>query len=588
VAWHIPGANGREYHVVARRAADTHALVVLTGLMSESGDSRDVLELASASAPTLVPGCQVAGALVGGLWRLQSPDLTQDRKLRDDLEVQLRDIGDAGGLLRVPAWGWVYAYPLRHLDTHHGSLVVHADADPGADDRFLLEVLAQHAGFALGTTTLMSRERQTAYELARTNTALSRLVLELQRTVEIHRRLDDVVSAGGGHADLAGALHGLTGFAVALEDRFGNLLAWAPDPVPDPPLRFPLTLTGPGRREVRFTRKPQRIDGRIVALASGRHDVEVLISLIDPDERAGAAEMAALEHAATVLSLELASLASAAEAELRLGRDLVEDLLAGEDDDVVRRRALAFGYDLGRPRRVAVIDATPHVVDEDETFLIVRTLARRHQVATLVTRRAGHVVLLADGETDWESFRGTLEQGLPGGRCRLGVGTPCEAPSEYPRSYREGQLALRLADLGSTGVSCWEELGVFRYLSSLDDLDGLERFVCEQLGPLLRHDEERNARLVETLYHWLESGGSNAAAAQALAVHPSTIKYRVQKARDLGGFDLTRPETRFTLQFATKGWHLLQCLRSAPALRPHTVTIEPRRVLRRVAGPAVS
>jgi sugar diacid utilization regulator len=573
---------------VAQRAADTHALVVLSGLMNGSGDSRDVLEMAAACAPTLVPGCEVAGALVGGLWRLQAPPLAQDRRLRDSLEAQLRDRDGNGGVLDVPGWGWAYAYPLRHLETHQGTLVVYADRDPGPDGRFLLEALAQHAAFALGTTALMSRERQTAYELARTNTALSRLVLELQRTVEIHRRLDDVVSAGGSHGDLAAALHGLTGLAVALEDRFGNLLAWAPEPAPEPPLRHPLTVTGPGRREVRFSRKPQRVDGRIVALASGRHDVEVLISLIDPEERGGDAEMAALEHAATVLSLELASLASAAEAELRLGRDLVEDLLAGQDDDVVRRRALAFGYDLGRPRRVAVIDATPHEVDEDETFLVVRTLARKHQVATLATRRAGHVVLLADGDTDWETFRGTLERGLRGAQCRLGVGTPCESPSEYPRSYREGELALRLAGLFGNGVSCWDELGVFRYLSSLDDLDGLERFVWEQLGPLLRYDKERNGQLVPTLYHWLESGGSNVAAAQALVVHPSTVKYRIQRARDLGGFDLTRPDTRFTMQFATKAWHLLQCLRDAPVLRPHSVAIPSRRVLRRVAGPAVS
>ena len=59
----------------------------------------------------------------------------------------------------------------------------------------------------------------------------------LRRGMQIHERLTRVEAAGEGAAGIAEALHDLTGLAVAVEDRYGNLSAWAgpgqPGPVPE-------------------------------------------------------------------------------------------------------------------------------------------------------------------------------------------------------------------------------------------------------------------------------------------------------------------------------------------------------------------
>jgi DNA-binding PucR family transcriptional regulator len=65
---------------------------------------------------------------------------------------------------------------------------------------------------------------------------------------------------------------------------------------------------------------------------------------------------------------------------------------------------------------------------------------------------------------------------------------------------------------------------------------------------------------VETLHHYLESGGSPAATAKALFVHASTVKYRLTRIREVGGYDLSKPATRFELQLATQAWVVLQAL----------------------------
>jgi len=45
-------------------------------------------------------------------------------------------------------------------------------------------------------------------------------------------------------------------------------------------------------------------------------------------------------------------------------------------------------------------------------------------------------------------------------------------------------------------------------------------------------------------------------------VHRSTLKYRLQRIREISGHDLTDPGTNFNLQLATRAWQTLQSLRA--------------------------
>ncbi|MGH4010362.1 MAG: hypothetical protein ACRDTH_19750 [Pseudonocardiaceae bacterium] len=126
-----------------------------------------------------------------------------------------------------------------------------------------------------------------------------------------------------------------------------------------------------------------RDKGRLVALAQAGSGVLGLIALIDPDRTAGDSEKVALEHANTVLSLELAHLRAPGEAELRRRRDLVEELLAGTDPESAQARARALGYDMARPHRVAVVTNGSHRRDDEALYHAVRRAVRALGVSPL-------------------------------------------------------------------------------------------------------------------------------------------------------------------------------------------------------------
>jgi DNA-binding PucR family transcriptional regulator len=70
---------------------------------------------------------------------------------------------------------------------------------------------------------------------------------------------------------------------------------------------------------------------------------------------------------------------------------------------------------------------------------------------------------------------------------------------------------------------------------------------------------------VLTLGLYLARGGNYDATAGALKVHRSTLKYRLQRIREISGHDITDPDTAFNLQLASRARHTLAAVRGEDA-----------------------
>jgi sugar diacid utilization regulator len=549
--------------VLRDRLTSMQGLLVLSMLMTESDDEQRILYLAATSVPSL-GRCRLAGVyLTEAGWRM-TQGACADAQTRADIEAQFAVLSSAGGAVTImgEAWGW--AFSLRSLEGHLGFLLVGAQEPPPLAEQFLLRVLAQQTGIALINARLHARERAIAAELRATNAALAATVTALERSTAIHARLTRVAVAGEGQEGIARAVHELTGYPVAVEDRHGTLRAWAGPPLPHPYPQDPPALRERLLQRAQAEGRPIREGERLIALARPGGDVLGVLVLIDSDKSAGEAEETALEHGATVLAMELARLRSLAETELRLGRDLVEELLAGTEAAHVLTRARALGHDLQRPHRVVVIESPGLGREDDTLFHAVRRAARDKGVGSLLVPRPQGVVVLAHAERCWQEFCLEVRARLGGGRCRIGVGGSCLDPAGFPRSYREAKLALRMQDLAGSGdrVTVFDRLGVYRLLGDVQEGAGIEGFVREWLGALIDYDADKRTELLVTLSRYLECGGSYGAACKALVVHRSTLKYRLQRIRQISGHDLADAETRFNLQLATRAWQTLRALRS--------------------------
>ena len=395
---------------------------------------------------------------------------------------------------------------------------------PSKDKLFLLRVLAQQTGRALTTAALHHRDKETAGELrtlnarlAETNDRLAASVIDLERRRKIHETLTAVAAAGAGEAGISEALHRLTGLPVAVEDRFGNLRSWAgpdrPEPYPRPPARRRSELLVDARRSA----GPIRDRDRVIAVAQPRHEVLGVLALVDPAHRAGEHDLFALEQGAVVLTMELAHLRSLAETELRLRRDLMDDLLTGTDDESALTRSEALGHDLHAPHQAVIVRWPGAQSDDALVRAIENAVTGMLASSALLARRPGGVVLVAtregrDDQHRWGEVHRALTTSLRSGSGSgaIGVGGVCNAPSEVPRSYAEAKRALRVR-MGSSspsGVMVYDDLGIYRLFALGEDDHDVKRFVREWLGPLLDYDATSRSDLVGTLWQYFESGGN--------------------------------------------------------------------------------
>jgi DNA-binding PucR family transcriptional regulator len=524
-------------------------LAALSRLTFERLDPVAILTDAGAAVTALGP-CRIEGTyrLVDELWQ-QCPGGQHEHSDIDQL------VAESSGTGPVPiperAWGW--AFPLRHQDFVEGSLVVSADTPPSNGQIQLLTVLALQTGAALACVALHERDERCTEELVKANTDLAGARQRLQSRARVHETIEAALGGGNGEQAITDALHQLTALPIALEDRFGNLRSWSG---PGQPVPYP--KADPQRRQRQLAvladrHRPMRMKNRIAVLLRPRGEILGVLAIIDPHKQVTEDHIFALHFACTLLGYELSHQRSMAEMELGVRRELVDDLLAGTDDEGAFARAEALGHDLHRPHYVVVVHSS---AGSDSTVAAAGRATAALHLNRLQGRSGQLVVLLTEGRPDPRALHSTLSELLGRATCAIGIGSRCESPSDFPKSFVEAKRALnvRLHSAAPAGASAYDELGFYRLIDAAHTCGAVEDFIREWLGALLDYDLTKKSQLVFTLSEHLESGGNYDDSAKALHIHRSTLRYRLARIAELTGYDLRNVNTRFNLHAATRSW----------------------------------
>jgi sugar diacid utilization regulator len=207
------------------------------------------------------------------------------------------------------------------------------------------------------------------------------------------------------------------------------------------------------------------------------------------------------------------------------GGDYVVVVVQGSStgaDQSDRGEALTHGAETVR-RHFAPGVAQPFVVVRHAEIVCVAPIARvRASAVARLTREA------------------LAELRRRGGAWRAGISTVCGGLGEVARGYQEARLAADLAasDAGE-GVCALLELRVSDYLLARAD-DTATRMIPTAWRQLCESPHPDDSLLVETLLAFVRADLNSAATAEALAVHPNTVSYRLRKVGQRLDRDLSR------------------------------------------------
>ncbi|MFD6162873.1 PucR family transcriptional regulator [Nocardia sp. NPDC060256] len=544
------------YPIVAGLAdtqlASLRGLCALSAALSSEHQVVEILRMAGAAVSCL-GSCRTLASYrrVDGEFQRYPPE----RPAQPRLDAQVSALDGAGSVIVVgEKWGW--AFVLGSLSGVVGSLIVGSDRAPRPDEIFLLEVLAQITGAALANAATHERAGLHAIELTEINEHLAATVLRLERQTRALEVLSGAAAYGQGEQGIADAIAQLTDLPVAVEDPFGNLRAWSG---PGRPELYP--KTAPEQRD-RLLRRlathnaPLRVHDRVIMLVKPRAEVLGTLALIDPNDQVAEPQLFALAYGSTMLALELAHQRNLAEIELRLRRDLIDDLVSGTDNDSAYARAAALGHDLRGTYFVVLVHSASHI---DSIAEAASRAASAQGLQSIQGRHSGMIVLITDRRPDPAAFHHALREADDATPITIGISSRCEQPSDFARSFTDARRAVHIRQRSRIpdGASAFDELGFYRLVDAAHTQGQVEDFVREWLGTLLDYDDNRNSDLVYTLAQYLECGGNYNDSAAVLHIHRSTLRYRLGRIRELTGFDLRDMNVRFNLQAATRAWQFL-------------------------------
>jgi sugar diacid utilization regulator len=251
-------------------------------------------------------------------------------------------------------------------------------------------------------------------------------------------------------------------------------------------------------------------------------------------------------------------------------REFVDDLLTGRSDvGSLVERAARLGTTLTGRHTVTVAttdrptDAGMHLT----TWLDDEARLRFGDRAVLVTAKDGRLVSVlssgaADGPGEADSRALAEAAGSAVARMtrrpgwRVGVGRAHPGPRGVPRSYREAVDALEVAErLGLPDrVVHARDMLVYRVL--VRDEEAISDLVGTVLGPLT---EARGGPgpLVATVEAYFAEGRNAASAARRLHLSVRAVTYRLQRVRELTGYDPGDPADQLALMVAVTGARLL-------------------------------
>lgn len=362
-------------------------------------------------------------------------------------------------------------------------------------------------------------------------------------------RLAGPVLAGRGLPGLARAAADVLGLPIAFVDRSGIVLAVA---------------GATQEQEGRLTDEGKGVES--IELVLGDEPVGTIRHLgdgLDPE---------ILEVLSAFAALEVERARSAEWGNEAAVSDAVRAILDGTitDPDEIVNVAQEVGCDLSRGGGVLMVRAHSGSAQEgdwrarvlDMTVRTIRAIASGSIAAMSDVEEGsivGIIVPTADDERlvkVEEALDRELPRSLSGLNVTISRSRLATAPREFERAGREAHLALNVGEAEGRSPIAFEETGAYRLLLGTSN-EELHSFYSETVEPLVVYDEQYETDLVATVEAYLDSDANVPATAKQMFTHRHTIRYRLERIRDLSGHDATATEGRERLGLGIKAMRVL-------------------------------
>ncbi|HEX5469917.1 MAG TPA: GAF domain-containing protein [Gaiellaceae bacterium] len=232
--------------------------------------------------------------------------------------------------------------------------------------------------------------------------------------------------------------------------------------------------------------------------------------------------------------------------EKNLIKDFFEQLAGGNVLGAVEGRAARLGCDLDRKYVVAEIAPPDEAVEKAIKGVAPGSLFDHRDDSSRALLRvpsAGEDVLVERVQ----AIQAEAEKSVS-----IGLSNVCKGPASFQAGFEEASHALLGSVIrGTPAAMTYEELGPYKYLLRMSLDSAVRDSQRDLVAKIAEYDRQRQTSLMRTLEEFLRRRGNISATAEALYVHPNTLRQRLRRIQELSGLDL-RKEDWLLIEIAVK------------------------------------
>lgn len=430
----------------------------------------------------------------------------------------------------------------------------------------------------------------------------------LEKSIEIHRTLTQLSLQGGGLDSICKELVNIVSNPVMMIDNNGKLLCFKEKQGTFFPLQRYLNiyknekvlpealidnLPSNVNSYKKSIKKEYLLGGKKIALRirpiGGVGTLLGYIIIWETGKKLIELDYMAMEHSATIASLEIIKKKEVEATKYSIRRDFFDDLLENRitSEEIIEHLSEIHGLYLNRKSVAIVIKINNYkIVNDNSIFENKTTLSNIRNLIdkvandiaikedkNLVSIHRGNQVILfvqLDRRNDSkysksiskefvEKIYKKIKLDLAEVEFNIGIGKLYNRLIKLGDSFREAIEALDMAQkLNYSGhFYQYEDFMIYNLLSSIENKGELEKFYANTIYKLFEYDKENNSNLIETLEAYFKYNNNISEASKGTFVHRNTFIYRLDKIKSILNTDLKDQNELLEIQLGLKAMKLL-------------------------------
>lgn len=159
------------------------------------------------------------------------------------------------------------------------------------------------------------------------------------------------------------------------------------------------------------------------------------------------------------------------------------------------------------------------------------------------------IIFVPIKENELQNLLEKIKRGLPnkGKSIKIGISSKKSDLKELSKAYKE---AKKICDISPKDISYLEKFPKEKVLLNFLENEENKEFFKNILDKLDEYDDKYNSQLVMTLREYLNNNLKHKDTAEKLHIHVETLRYRLNKIKDITGYDLNNSNDLMYLSMA--------------------------------------